>query len=429
MIKGRIPHMTISHPVSPGPAAINLRRLVLLRAFTLLGLGLTMVFAVVRLGLPLPVVELSAVLILMVLVSVATLWRLQHAWPVRDAEIFGQLLLDVAMLTALLYWSGGSTNPFVTLYLLPLAIAAASLPARFVWGMAVLTTACYSLLLFRHVPLPQGEHMHAGDFGVHVFGMWIGFMLSAGLIAGFSVRMNATLRERERALAELREQALRQEQVVALGTLAAGAAHELGTPLSTMAVLVKDIEPGTPVSADSLGILRTQIARCKEILSSLSSAAGQVRAEAGRRQALDVFLTELLDRWRALRPGASAVVRFEGVQPAPVIVAEQTLSQAITNILNNAADASPHSVEIEGHWTHDELTLEIADRGPGLAPELAGVAGQPFVTTKPEGLGLGLFLAHTAFRRFGGDVSLMPREGGGTQCRLNLPLTALKVNP
>jgi two-component system sensor histidine kinase RegB len=302
------------------------------------------------------------------------------------------------------------------------------LPARYVWGMAAITAGCYSLLLFRHVPLPNGEHLHAGDFGVHVFGMWIGFMLSAGLIAGFSVRMNATLRERERVLAELREQALRQEQVVALGTLAAGAAHELGTPLSTMAVLIKDIEPGTPVSAGKLEILRTQIARCKEILTSLTSAAGQVRAEAGRGQALDVFLKELFNRWRALRPGVEVSLRLDGMQPAPVIVTEQTLMQAITNILNNAADASPHNVEVDAHWTNDELVLEISDRGPGLAPELAEVAGQPFVTTKAEGLGLGLFLAHTSFRRFGGEVVLVPRDGGGTLCRLTLPLATLTVN-
>jgi two-component system sensor histidine kinase RegB len=412
----------------PSTAAINLRRLLLLRVIAVAGALLTLVFAVTRLGLGLPVAPILLILAALAVASVATLWRLRLAWPVRDGEQFAQLLLDVAALTALLYLSGGSTNPFVTFYLLPLAIAAAALPARYVWGMAAVTTVCYSLLQFWHLPLLQGAHVHDSEFGLHVLGMWLGFVLSAGLIAGFAVRMNATLRERERDLATLRENALRQERVVALGTLATGAAHELGTPLSTMAVLVKDIEPERGVPADTLAILRAQIARCKEILASLSTAAGQMRAESGRRLALDVFLRELVQRWQDLRPGVGATLQLAGPQPAPLIVAEQTLAQAITNILNNAADVSPASVEIDGRWSGDELILEIADRGPGLAPELHGAAGQPLHSSKSDGLGLGLFLAYTTFSRFGGEVRLHDRDGGGVRCVLTLPLTALQVN-
>jgi two-component system sensor histidine kinase RegB len=283
------------------------------------------------------------------------------------------------------------------------------------------------MLLVWHLPLPQAGHVHGTDFGIHVLGMWLGFVLSAGLIAGFAVKMSASLRERERALASLREQALRQERVVALGTLATGAAHELGTPLATMAVLVKDIAPGEGVSADRLGILRTQIARCKEILASLSASAGQVRAESGQSLALDAWLRELMEKWLTLRPGVNARQHFAGTQPPPRVVAELTLAQAITNILNNAADASPDSVEINARWSADELVLEIADRGAGLAPEVQANPGEPFLTTKSDGLGLGLFLAYTTFSRFGGDVRLMPRDGGGTLCRLTLPLATLKV--
>lgn len=413
----------------PTSNAINLRRLLLVRALTLAVLLLTLAFAVRQLGMPLPVVPILLVLAVVTALSLASLWRLRRDWPVGDPELFVQLLVDVAALTVLLYLTGGSTNPFVTLYLLPLAVAAASLPSGYVWSMAVIGTLCYSSLLAWHVPLPQSEHAHAsGDFGVHVLGMWVGFVLSAGLIAGVAVRMNSTLREHERALARLREQTLKQERVVALGTLATGAAHELGTPLSTMAVLVKDIEPGQGVSAEKLGILRAQIARCKEILASLSSATGQVRAEAGRRVVLEVFLNDIVSRWRAQRPAVQATLRLAGPQPPPSLVADQTLSQAITNILNNAADASPSNVEINGRWTQDELTLDIADRGPGLTPELADRAGQPFLTTKSDGLGLGLFLAYSTLNRLGGEVRLLPRDGGGLCCRISLPLADLKVS-
>jgi len=408
-------------------AAINLRRLLALRVIVFAGLLLTLWFAVARLGLPLPVAPPLAVLATMVVVSLASLWRLTRPWAVHDAELFAQLLTDVAALTVLLYFSGGSTNPFVTLYLLPLAITAAALPMR-VWWMAGITIACYAGLLVWHVPLPHASHVHDADFSVHVFGMWLGFVASAALIASFAVRMNTTLRDRDRMLAELREQGLRQERIVAIGTLAAGAAHELGTPLSTMAVLVKDMQPGESVAAGKLEILRAQIARCKEILGSLSAAAGQVRAESGQGRPLDIFLEELVRRWQATRPGISLRMQLAGQGPAPQIVAEQTLAQAITNILNNAADVSPQDVELDGRWTTDELVLEIADRGPGLEPELAHKAGEPFHTTKSEGLGLGLFLAYTTLTRLGGDVRLMNREGGGVLCRLTLPLTALRLH-
>jgi len=407
-------------------AAINLRRLLALRVIVFAGLLLTLWFAVVRLGLSLPLAPPLAVLATMLAISLASLWRLTRPWPVRDAELFVQLLADVTALTVLLYFTGGSTNPFITLYLLPLAITAAALPVR-VWWMAGITIACYAALLVWHVPLPHAEHSHDTDFSVHVFGMWLGFVASAALIASFSVRMNATLRARDHMLAELREQALRQERIVAIGTLAAGAAHELGTPLSTMAVLVKDIQPDETVAAGKLEILRAQIARCKEILGSLSAAAGQVRAESGQSRPLNSFLEELVRRWQATRPDINVRTRLAGQGPTPRIVAEQTLAQAITNILNNAADVSPQDVELDGRWTADTLVLEIADRGPGFEPELVHKAGEPFHSTKSEGLGLGLFLAYTTLNRLGGDVRLMNRDGGGVLCRLTLPLAALRV--
>lgn len=414
--------------------AVNLRRLLLVRAITLIVLLLALGFVLSRLNLSLPLPPLLATLGGIALLSVVTLWRLSRSWPVREVELFVQLLLDVAALTVLLYFSGGPSNPFVTLYLLPLAIAASALPGTRVWWMAGVTAVCYTALLGWHVPLSTEMLEHDSGFGMHVLGMWLGFVLSATLIAGFAVRMNATLRERERALASLREQALRHERVVALGTLAAGAAHELGTPLSTLAVLVKDIEPERGLSAETLAILRAQITRCKEILSSLSAAAGPLRAEAGDRQPLDTWLVAIIDRWLETRPGVMATRHFTGDGPVPRIVAERTLSQAITNILNNAADASPQAVEITGQWSADKLTLDIADRGPGLTPELKRIGEQSSgldvgFSTKSEGLGLGLYLASTVLNRFGGEVRLIERDGGGLLSRLILPLATLRVDP
>ena len=146
--------------------------------------------------------------------------------------------------------------------------------------------------------------------------------------------------------------------------------------------------------------------------------------------ALDEFLRKTVSTWQSSRPQAALVMTsFTGTQPAPCVVAEQTLAQAITNILNNAADASPHHVEINCSWTPGELSVEIADRGPGLAPDIAQRAGEAFTTTKTSGLGLGLFLTFATLERLGGEIHLFNRDGGGTLCQLKLPLTSLALTP
>lgn len=417
----------------PASAAINLRRLIMLRNIALAGQFLAVWVASAFLGMALPLRPLITIIAAMAVVNLLTWWRTRRAWPVRDNELFAQLVLDVAALSALLYFSGGSTNPFVIFYLLPLALAAAALPAVYVWALAAVMVACDSLLAFFYVPLPDSHAPSEKDFALHVLGMWLGFVLSAALIAWFAVRMAETRRSRDRLLAQMREDELRNERIVALGTLAAGAAHELGTPLSTMAVLAGEMEQdagATPAARENLRVLRAQIDRCKSILSTLSASAGQSRAEGGGRMPLEDYLEDIVNQWQIMRRGVSVWHRFDGSRPPPEIVAEQTLSQAIVNILNNAADASPDSVEVVGRWNERELTLEICDRGQGLTPEAARGAGQLFFSTKApgQGLGLGLFLAHAALRRLGGSIRLYNRDGGGVCTRLELPLAGLRVD-
>lgn len=419
-------------PSLPSTNAINLRRLIVLRCIALAGQLLTVWIAVTSLHMALPLRPLIGIIAVLALFNFLTWLRMRRAWPVGEVELFSHFALDVAGLTALLYFSGGSTNPFVILYLLPLALTAAALPATYAWAMVTVSIACYTSLMFFYLPLSQ-SHVTHDDFSLHVFGMWLGFLLSSGLIAWFAVRMGETRRSRDRLLARMREDELRNERIVALGTLATGAAHELGTPLSTMAVLAKDMErdvAAPPAMRENLRVLREQVDRCKSILSSLSASAGASRAEGGRRVPLEDYLVGVVNDWLLTRRGISVRRRFEGPRPSPEIVAEQTLSQAIVNILNNAADSSPDNVEVTGHWDLRELTLEICDRGEGLTPAAAITAGQPFFTTKApgQGLGLGLFLAHATLRRLGGSVRMYNREGGGACTQLVLPLVNLRVD-
>lgn len=424
------------------PQLRNLRRLLGLRAIEVAGQAGAIAIAVYGIGMVLPTAILLTLTAGLALVALFTWWRTRQPWPVTDAELAGHLLIDIGVLTGLLYFTGGSTNPFVTLYLLPLSIAAAMLPAAYTWSVAGATLACYTFLLFRHLPLPQGpgsfallatlfpgglsgEHDAHGaqaDFNLHVLGMWFNFALSAVLIAWFVARMAQSLRERDRRLAAAREAALRNEQLVALGTLAAGAAHELGTPLSTIAVIAKELERDHAHDAAlvaDLHLLRAQAERCKTVLTSLSA-----RAETATCIACEDYLRQLIEQWQLLRPQVKVSAHFAGTQPAPELTVERTLDQALLNLLNNAADVSPQGIEFDGRWDAAQLTLEIRDRGPGISAEVAARAGEAFFTTKGSdgGLGIGLFLANATIERFGGKVNLFNREGGGACVRVMLTL-------
>jgi two-component system sensor histidine kinase RegB len=405
----------------------NLRRLFLLRNFTILGIALGLGLAGGILGQELPVVSLGIILLLLGGLNILT-WLLSRAHhTVSDAAIFSQLLLDVAAVTGVFYYTGGASNPFIWFYLLPLIIAATILPRVYTWIMAGLTVTCYSILLFRFVPLPHGTMHHEGGFQMHIVGMWLGFLISAGFVAVTIVGMAHSLRERDRKLAEAREQALQNERLVALGSLAAGAAHELGTPLGTMAILVNELEQEYPdavdrVLHDKLGILGQQIARCKQALSVISATAGANRAEAGHRMPVADYVQQVVAEWHAQRPGISLDVTCGRQAPDREIIAERTLTQALVNILNNAADVSPENVRLEAAWTESSLTLVISDRGPGLHEGVSRQLGRQPVTTKDEGMGVGLYLAQATVQRLGGDLFIRNREQGGAMTRITLPL-------
>lgn len=412
--------------LSQSPLSKNLQRLFLLRNIALVAQCLTFALAHWALEMQLPWTEMVAVVTLLAALNLATWVRLRRNWPVSSIEFFAQLLVDVFALSALLYFSGGSTNPFISLYLLPLTIAAAALPWIYTWAMAAITISCYTLLLFYYVPLPHDHSEHTSEFNLHVSGMWLAFVLSTVLIAWFVVKMGISIRERDKDLAQAREQALRNEQIIALGTLAAGAAHELGTPLATMAVVTGELQKEYPDNSEfqnDVKILRDQIAHCKRTLTQLLADVGQARAEDGSGQAVDHFLQQVLDKWQLMRPMVKFSYHSSGVQPAPQILGAHLLSQSLLNLLNNAADASLDRVEIESSWDQQELLLEILDYGKGLSEEAVQRAGQAFFTSKPgQGFGIGLFLANANIERFGGSVSLTNREGGGARTQVRLPL-------
>jgi len=455
----------------------HLRRLFLLRNWAILAQLATLLLVHRFLSEAFQWLPMTGTVLFLALVNLVTWWRLSLDYPVSHPELFFQLALDVNALTVLLYFGGGSTNPFVSLYLLPLVLSAAILPRRYTWGMAALTVACYSLLMVWYVPLPMGnahtQHLPApaattpvdkpaamqmdhsqhtapqtdaispgycrtepaanpaetarsesvapldDAFNTHVLGMWLGFVISAAVIAYFAVEMAAAIRLRETQLNRLREETLRNERIVSLGTLAASAAHEMGTPLSTMAVVVGEMRNDcrSPEQKENLLLLDDQVKNCKRILDTLIRQAQEVPHEVS----IDSFIPDVLDEWQLLRPAVHYRYQVAGSPPAPQLRGDPALRAALLNLFNNAADASPDEMDILLHWDDKHTVLEIRDHGHGLTPEAAARAGAAFFTTKQEGRGLGLFLANATLEHLGGSVRLFNREGGGATTEVTLP--------
>lgn len=399
-----------------------------LRAIALLAQLAVLILAVRVAGIALPVAAMLAGSGVLGVAAVLSVWRLRRGWPVTEFEVFGHLLLDIGVLSWLFFLSGGSSNPFVSAYLVPIALAAVALRPRYVLLVTAVCVLAYSLLFRFHVPLPPDRIGADGGFALHVFGMWLNFILSAGLIGVLVMLLAEAIRHRDRLIARGREDALRNEHVVALGALAAGAAHELSTPLSTVALLADELAAELADREDlraDLELLKQQVRQCKASLSALLAGAGQPRLEAAEAVTVERFLRQTLDRWRLLRPGIDAQVRLQGTDAARLLP-DPALSQALISLLNNAADASEAAgsrvVVVSAALEEGQLRLRIEDEGAGIGTAALAKAGRAVFSTKPGGNGLGLLLSNATLERLGGQLSLHRRAGGGTMTLLALAL-------
>lgn len=401
----------------------TLQRLVVLR-WWLLGGEVTAILAVpMLLGVPLPRLPMLAVVVVQVIANALAAQRAARTTNLGDGELLLQLMTDLVALSVLMFFSGGAANPLISLLLPPVAIAALVLPPRLVAVVTVLAVAAYSLLMAVYLPLPIANPERAAS--LHLAGMWFTFVVSAVMMAWFVVRMTASIRRRDAELAGVREQALRDERVVAMGTLAAGAAHELSTPLATMAVIAGELDHDQslgPAARADIAVLRRQVAACKDIISGLAERAGASRLDSAQAAQADLWLEAVYERWRSLRPQAEAWLSIGGEPPAPMLVAEATLEQGLINLFNNAANAGTE-VEVKEDWNADWLTIEVRDNGPGFTEEVLEKAGRAPFPAHAHGSGIGLFLAHVAIERLGGSLALCNGASGvGGIARVRLPL-------
>lgn len=408
----------------------HLQRLFRLRNIAILGQVAAVFITQYKLEIPLPLTEIDFVILLVILFNIFVWLRLRQPKVVTENEIFIHLAIDVFALALLLYFTGGATNPFVMLFLFPLTIAVTILPVRYAWLLATLTVICYSLLMFNYTPLPMGHNMHehggSTEYNLHLMGMWIAFILNACLITYYVYGMGNTLRSQQKQLSVARENSIRDQQLVILGTLAASTAHELGTPLGTMSLLVDELTEELKNDKKSvlpdLANLKNQISRCKLSLNDLSASVGASSDLFDtKKQTVDSYLNQVITEISEIHPTAILNVDYINTESTN-INADRTLSLSLMNIIENSIEVSPDSVDINISCDSDTLRILISDKGPGLTEEAQQKIGQQPYSDKELGLGLGLYLAHAAIRRRDGTIQQENNSAQGMLTTITLPL-------
>ena len=430
---------------------INLAWFVKLRWAAIVGQLATIFVVRFPMAIELPLAKLLEILGLAAATNIALGIWLQLRLPDRsessrrDEAVLGSLmLLDNLLLTALLYYSGGPSNPFTVFYLVNIALAAAILGARWAWSLNVAGFACFALLFVAHVPLAELEHgpahehaMHhhtrtaAGPMSLHLQGSLIAFGGAGSFIVYFVTRVTRELARREAELDEASQRRARADKLEALATLAAGAAHELASPLSTIAVLSHDLDlalASGPWNADEglsdVRLIRGEVARCRRILDSMATGAGQSLGEEWARVAIEELMRSALselshaERIDLIVEPSLADRRFT----AP----RQAVTQALRAIVQNALQASPPPgrVHVIGKREGNDWIVSITDHGCGMSREVLQRVGEPFFTTKPPGagIGLGLFLARRVIERLGGSLIFESELGVRTTAIVRIPL-------
>lgn len=403
----------------------NMRQLVQLRWLAVAGQLVAILVAQIGLGVPLPILPMLGVVALLAIANLVFLDSLSRPGRLKE-QLLPALLIDLAALTLQLYLSGGANNPFVSLYLLQVVLGAILLPTSSVWLLVAASTACFAILNFHHVPLRLPDAVWGVPVDLRLVGEWISFVLVAVLLVLFISRISRNLRTRDAYVAELRQRAVEEDGIVRMGLFASGAAHELGTPLSTLSVLLSDwrrhpVVAREPELTQEVAEALDEVERCKDIVSNILHSAGLARGEAMESMVVARMLRELAEAWQASHPAVPLEERTDELGSAR-IAAEPALRQAVWSLLENTAGAGATQVWLDGEVQGASVVITISDDGDGFPPDQLQRVGRLYQSSKGAGHGLGLFLASTVVRRLGGTLEAFNRDEGGAMVRLLLPL-------
>jgi two-component system sensor histidine kinase RegB len=427
--------VTDDHPPSATPLPLHTRSdvviiltwLMRLRWCAVAGQTLAILIAEAALGFELPLAWLIGIMSVTAGTNIALALVLRRRDALPPQAVSGLLLVDMVLLTALLAATGGPENPFCAIYLTHVAMAVTVLRERTTWLIVGAALACYLSLFGMHHSLQAPEPLPQAVFDV---GAWIALAITAASIAYFVGKLRSALRARELELADMRDRVIHGEKLAGLATLAAGAAHELGTPLGTIALAAHELqrlredEGVSARVAEDVKLIRNEVGRCRRILDRMHIEDARQADEEPVNVSVDALLDELRHE---LRLGEADRLKCR-VQPGieAVTIRRQALLQVLGILVHNACDASEDAdspVTMDIASDNKSLQFTISDRGHGMTREQIERIGEPFVTTKDphRGMGLGLFLARLILQHVGGRLAIRSAPGQGTVAVLNFP--------
>ncbi len=406
--------------------SLRLETLVRLRWLAVVGQTAAVLFVKFGLDFPLPLVLCFSLIGLSALINIGLRIRYPASQRLRSLAAFRLLGYDVLQLGGLLYLTGGLDNPFAILLLVPVIVSATTLAPWATMLLGVLVVATATLLAILHQPLPwfAGESLPLPL--VYSAGVWFALVSACAFIGIYTFRVAEEARQLANALNATEMVLAREQHLNALDGLAAAAAHELGTPLATIALVAKELErelpPGGP-HAEDISLLKSQVQRCRDILSKLTSLSSELD-HPHTRQPLSHLIEEVVAPYREFS-AEIAITTPTGGGAEPVAIRNPAVIQGLANLVENAVDFARNRVEIGTEWNDQEVTVTIADDGPGFAPGILDRIGEPYVTTRGRsaddradheagGLGLGVFIAKTLLERAGGHLSMANREPPGS---------------
>lgn len=394
-----------------------------------------------------PVMSVSAIFLFEVGSNLFLHYRHRRDALVSNLMILVILLMDTLFLTRLLYVTGGAMNPFVFLYLIHVVTGAIILREKCSWLITFATLAGYSLLFFAPFTpdIAAGGTSHclgdarqadtiSGSFELHLKGMWAAFVVTTFFIVFFVSKIQKALADQRVKLQALGEERERNKRLTSMATFAAGAAHELSTPLSTVAVVscemihIMEEQKASPELLSDIRLIRKQVADCKEILYQMTAGAGGHMGE----EVLEFSIQQVVNQILAGIGGEEQHRVRVTVEPQDlkIIMPFRSLCRTVKGLVKNGLEASSPPQEVTMRWfaTPKYLGVEVWDPGTGIAEDVEPMVTEPSFTTKDSGLGLGLFLAKSMAEQFGGDLTIQSRAEQGTQVTLTLALDLITKN-